>query len=92
MSDNPEDPEIGNAEDIDPGESIPALAGLEHDASSGLVKRIRRAIHRRTTVGHLASFSVSIPSMLLREIWSILIKRPNPIDTRKDASHGEKTS
>jgi hypothetical protein len=93
MSDKPEDPETGVAEDIDPGEPISALelAAFEHDASSRLVMRIRRSIQRRTTLGQLTSFSVRIPLVVLREFWSILSSRLNP-GIRKDSSHGAKTS
>jgi hypothetical protein len=90
MSDKSQDSAIGDAEGIDPGEPIRALAGFERDASSGLVTRIRRTIQRRATAGQLASFSLSIPLVVLSEFWFILINRPNPMDTRKDASHGEK--
>jgi hypothetical protein len=92
MSDKPEHSETGVPEEVDPGEPILALAELKHDASSGLVPRIRRTIQRRTTVAQLASFSVSIPLLLLREIWSILINRPNRKNIGKDSSRGEKTS
>ena len=92
MSDRAEDQEIEVAEEIDPGEPISALAGFERDASSGLVTRIRHAIHIRTTVGQLASFSVGVPLLVLREFWSILINRPHRTGMRKDASHGEETS
>ena len=92
MNNEREASQIPDAEEIDPGEPIAALAGFEHDVSSGLVTRILRSVQRRTTVGQLASFSVSIPLVVLREFWSILINRPKPIDRRKDANHGEKTS
>jgi hypothetical protein len=92
MNNEREASQIPDAEEIDPGEPIAALAGFEHDVSRGLVTRIRRTIQRRTTVGQLASFSVSIPLVVLKEFWSILINRPNPTDRRKDANHGEKTS
>jgi hypothetical protein len=92
MNNEHEASQIPDAEDIDPGEPIAALAGFEHDVSSGLVTRILRTVQRRTTVGQLASFSVSIPLVVLREFWTILINRPKPIDRRKDANHGEKTS
>jgi hypothetical protein len=91
MNDAPEDSEIRDTEEIDPGEPISALAGFEHDASSGLVMRIRRTIQLRTTVDQLASFSVSIPLVVLREFWSVLINRTNPVGPRKDSSHGETT-
>jgi hypothetical protein len=92
MSDEPENSEIGDANEIDPGEPISALAGFEHDVSRGLVKRIRRTIIVRKTVGQLASFSVDVPLLVLREFWSILSNRPHRTGKRKDASHGKKTS
>jgi hypothetical protein len=91
MSDKPEHSETGVDEEVDPGEPISALAGLECDASSGLVLRILRSIEHRTTVGQLASFSLSVLLVVLREFWSILIHAPNRIGIRKDANHGEKT-
>jgi hypothetical protein len=91
MSDKPEGPETGSAEEIDPGEPIVALAAFEHDASSGLIMRVRRSIQRRQTLRHLTSFSVTIPLVLLKELWFIVTNRPNP-GIRKDSSHGEKTS
>jgi hypothetical protein len=92
MSNKPEDPERGDAEDIDPGEPIRALARFEHDASSDLAMRVRRTIQRRRMVGLLVNFSVSIPLVVLKEFLSILTNRPNQKGLRKDASRGEKTS
>jgi hypothetical protein len=91
MSDKPEDPETGIAEEIDPGEPILALAALEHDASSGLIIRVRRSIQRRATLRQLTSFSMAIPLVVLKEFWFILTSRPNA-GIRKDSSHGEETS
>jgi hypothetical protein len=91
MSDKPEGPEIGVGEEIDPGEPISVLAAFEHDVSSGLLKRVRRSIQRRTALGQFTSFSVRIPLLVLREFWSLFSSRPNP-GIRKDSSHGEKTS
>jgi hypothetical protein len=92
MSDDSGNSEMRDSEEIDPGEPIAALAEFEPDISSGLVGRIRRAIHRRTTVDHLTAFSVHMPLLVLRELWLILVKRLDPMDVRKDASHGGKTS
>jgi hypothetical protein len=92
MSDKPEYSETGAAEEVDPGEPISGLAGLQCDASSGLVLRIRRTIQHRTTVGQLASFSFGVLLLVLREFWSILIHTPNRIGIGKDANRGEKTS
>jgi hypothetical protein len=86
MSDRPEDPEI------ELGEPIAALARFEHDVSSSLVTRIRRTVQWRTDVGQLASFSVTVPLVMLRELWFVLINRPNPRRVRKEPSHGGKTS
>jgi hypothetical protein len=81
-----------NGEGVDPGEPLVALAKFEHDTSSDLLTRIRRAIQRRTTAAQLASFSASVPLLVLREFWLILVERFNPKDKRKDARHGEETS
>jgi hypothetical protein len=92
MSDRSEDPEIELEEEIDPGEPLAALARLEHDVSDDLLTRIRCAVQRRTNARQLASFAINIPLALLRELWSVLINRPDPLGIRKDASHGDKTS
>ena len=92
MSDEPELSKTGVAEEVDPGEPIVELAKLEHNASSRLAPRISRTIQRRTTVSHLASFSLNVPLLVLGELWSILINTPNRIGIRKDANHGQKTS
>jgi hypothetical protein len=92
MNNEREDSQVRDAEEIDLGEPIAALAGFERDVSSNLATRIRRTIHRRITVGQVASFSASIPLLVLKEFWAILMSRPGPVGTRKDASHGKKTS
>jgi len=82
-----------NADKIDPGEPIPALAHLEQEASRNLIVQIRRSIQRRTTVGQLAAFSVRIPLLMLKESWSVLIPRPDPRNVRKGGGpHGEEAS
>jgi hypothetical protein len=92
MSDEPEDSEMREDEEIDPGEPIAALAKLEHDTSSLLVGRVLRTIQRRTAIGQLTSFSAEAPVVVLKEFWLILINQLNPISMGKDASHGAKTS
>jgi hypothetical protein len=92
MKNEREESQVRDAEEIDLGEPIAALAGFERDVSSNLASRIRRTIHRRITAGQVASFSASIPLLVLREFWSIVMGRLNPVGTRKDASHGKKTS
>jgi hypothetical protein len=92
MSDRPEDPKIEAAEEIDPGEPIEALARFQHDVSSSLITRIRRTVQWRTNAGQLASFSMTIPLIVLKELWFVLINRPNPRRLRKEDSHGSKTS
>ena len=92
MSDKPEDSEIEVEEEIDPGEPLAALVRLEHDVSKDFLTRIRHTVQRRTSARQLASFAISIPLVLLREFWLILINRPDPLGIRKDASHGDKTS
>jgi len=92
MNDESQESETRSAEEIDPGEPISSLAGFGHDVSGGLVTRIRRSIQRRMTVGQLASFSVSIPLVLLSEFWAIVITRPKPVGLRKESDDGEETS
>jgi hypothetical protein len=79
-------------EEVHMGEPVAELAAFEQDASASLLVRIRRAIQRRTTVAQLTSFSSSVPLVLLREFWLILVEQLNPNSVRKDGRHGEKTS
>jgi hypothetical protein len=79
-------------QEVDPGEPIRQLAKFEHQASTGLLVRIRRAIQRRSTVAQLTSFSASVPLVVLREFWLILIEQIGPKSPRKDVTHGEETS
>jgi len=81
-----------DADEIDPGEPLHALANFEQDASRNLVVQVRRSIQRRTTVGQLAAFSVCIPLLMLREFLSVLITRPGPRNARKGGTHGEEAS
>jgi hypothetical protein len=90
MSNESEDPAIRDFKEIDPGEPLSELGAFEHVASSRLLVRIRHAIQRRRTVGQLASFSVNIPLVLLREFWSIVTNRSVPTGIRKENSYGEK--
>jgi hypothetical protein len=92
MNDEDEESEIRHAEEIDPGEPISSLAGFGHDVSGSLVMQIRRTIQRRITVGQLASFSMSLPLVLLKEFWAIVITRPKPIGPRKESDNGKETS
>jgi hypothetical protein len=81
-----------DADKIDPGEPITALANLEQEASRNLIVHIRRSILRRTTLGHLTVFSIRIPLLMLKEFWSVLIPRPDPRNVRKGGPHGEEAS
>jgi hypothetical protein len=91
MSDGPANPEMEDGEEVDPGEPIAVLAEFDHDASIGLLTRIRRTIQRRTTAAQLTSFSWSAPLAVLREFWLILIEQLNPKGTGKDGGDGGKT-
>jgi hypothetical protein len=91
MSSESVDPESRQGEEVDPGEPIAGLAQFDHDASSGLLPRVRRAIQRRTTVAQLASFSAGAPVVVLRELWLILHEQLSAKSLRKDDSHGKKT-
>jgi len=81
-----------DADEIDPGEPLQALANFEQEASRNLIVQIRRSIQRRTTVGQLAAFSVCIPLLMLKEFLSVLITRPDPRNSRKGGTHGEEAS
>jgi hypothetical protein len=76
---------------VDLGEPIGALAEFDHEASTDLLTRIRRTIQRRTAAAQLTSFSWNAPLMVLREFWLILIEQLNPKGTGKDGSDGRKT-
>jgi hypothetical protein len=80
------------ADEIDPGEPLQALANFVHGASRNLIVQIRRSIKRRTAVGQLAAFSVRIPLLMLKEFLSVPITRPDPRNARKGGTHGEEAS
>jgi hypothetical protein len=90
--DPPQPTRMQDADEIDPGEPLQALANFEQEASRNLIMHIRRSIQRRTTVGQLAAFSVRIPLLMLKEFLSILITRPDPKNARKGGTHGDKAS
>ena len=81
-----------DADKIDLGEPIRELANFGHEPSRNLIVHIRRSIQRRTTVGQLAAFSVSIPVLMWKEFWSVLIARSDPRNARKGGPHGEEAS
>jgi hypothetical protein len=91
MSDGPADSEMEDGEEVDPGEPIAVLAEFEHEASTGLLTRIRRTIQRRTAAAQLTSFSWNAPLAVLREFWLILIEQLNTKGTGKDGRDGGKT-
>jgi hypothetical protein len=92
MSKEPAESEMQDGEEVDAGEPIGALATFEHDAPRGFLRRVRRAIQRRTAVAHLASFAAGAPAAVLREAWIILNEQLNPRGPRKDGGHGNKAS
>ena len=81
-----------DGEAVDMGDPIAELAAFEHETSTGLLVRIRRAIQRRTAVAQLTSFSANVPLLVLREFWLILMGQLHPDSVRKENSRGEKTS
>jgi hypothetical protein len=85
-------PDERNAAEIDPGEPIPQLTRFEHETSAGLLTRIRRSIQRRSTVAQLTSFTASVPLVVLKEFWLILVGQFNQKSARKDVTHGEEAS
>lgn len=87
MSNGPENPNLGDGEEVDPGAPIAALSGFEYPASSGFLSLLRRKIHRRTTTAQVASFSWHIPGMVLLELCRILIQ----LLQVKHTSKGERT-
>jgi hypothetical protein len=79
-------------DEVDPGEPVAELARFEQDASASLLVRIRRAIQRRTAVAQLTSFSASVPLVVLKEFWLMLIGQLGAKDIRKDVRHGRESS
>ena len=92
MSNEPAESEMQDSEEVDPGEPIAVLAKFEHDAPRGFLQHVQRAIQRRTTVVHLASFTAGVPALVLREAWLILNEQLNPKGPRKGGGYGNKTS
>jgi hypothetical protein len=90
LSGPPRDAEGEN--EIDPGEPIPQLANFEHQASGRLLERIRRAIQRRSAVAQLTAFTASVPLVVFKELWLILIEQLGPKKARKDVIRGKETS
>ncbi len=84
MSNGSIDPERNDAEEVDPGEPIAALAGFEHDVSTGLLGRIRRTIGRRTTAAQVTLFALDMPFVVLREFWLIVMELFDSNKTGKD--------
>lgn len=90
MSEGP--PDEMDAAEIDPGKPILQLAAFERETSAGLLARVRRSIQRRSTVSQLTAFSASVPLVVLKELWLILIGQFGQKSARKDVTHGEETS
>ena len=88
MTDEAAKSESEAGEEVDPGEPIAMLAGFQAATPGGLLLRVRRAIHRRTTVGQLASFVGGAPAVVLRELWLFLNEQLDPRGPRKDDNHG----
>jgi hypothetical protein len=70
-------PDAGNAggpDDPDGGtdEPIGALREQEYETSPDFMLRVRRRIHRRSSVAQLASFSWSLPKVILVELANVL--------------------
>jgi hypothetical protein len=91
MTDEAANPESHGGEEVDPGEPIAMLAGFKHATSRGFLPRVRRAIHRRTTVGQLASFVGGAPAVVLKELWLMLNGQLGPRGPRKEESNGNET-
>ena len=85
-------PDDLNAAEIDPGEPVAQLAGFEQATSTGLLGRIRRSIQRRSTVAQLTTFSASVPLVVLKEFWLILVGQFGQKNARKDVTRGEESS
>lgn len=51
---------------------IRGLADQELQPSSAFIEKVRRRIHRRSTVSHLASFSWGVPKLMITELAGII--------------------
>ena len=69
--------------EVDPGEPIAVLAGLERTPSPSFFNIVRRRIQRRSTASQLASFSWNVPTMIFMEFWKAVIQILSPRDTSK---------
>lgn len=87
MSEHSEKREAHEDEDVDPGEPIVALADFEQSTSPSFMMRVRRKIQRRTTTAQVASFTWNVPSIVLLELWRILIQ----LLQLKDVEKGSRT-
>jgi len=87
MSEQSENPEMPQDKEVDPGEPIAALAGFEGNTSPGFMMRVRRKIQRRTTTAQVASFTWNVPSIVLLELWRVLIQ----LLQLKDVEKGSRT-
>ena len=87
MNEQSENPEMPQDKEIDPGEPIAALAGFEGNTSPGFMMRVRRKIQRRTTTAQVASFTWNVPSIVLLELWRVLIQ----LLQLKDVEKGSRT-
>jgi hypothetical protein len=74
MTDDAMTPELPEHE-IDAGTPVEALAGFVEDAPPELVGRVRRSIHRRTTVSQVAAFSWTMPFLVFLEFWQTLTEQ-----------------
>ena len=84
MSDDPATRDSADDKEIDPGQPIDMLSGFEYETSTTLLDRIRRAIHRRTAISQIASFSWTVPFIVLLEFWLALADTLFPKTIGKD--------
>ncbi len=68
----------------DESEPLTQLRDLEQETSGDFVGRVQRSIQRRTAASQFATFSWSLPPMLLREMAEILRSVCSSPESRKD--------
>jgi hypothetical protein len=83
MSDDPRNRRSENEPDIDAGEPVRVLAGLEQEPTATFLHVVRRKIHRRSTTSQFLSFSWKVPQLILLEFWNMLVQILSSRPTQK---------
>jgi hypothetical protein len=73
-------------DDVETGEPIAALSGIEVAPSPGFLARLRNRIERRTVTSQVASFAWHVPVAVLYEFLSMVFAFVGPQGDRKGGS------